>query len=71
MRKFELVHYASIGELESGDEDGVGEGGGGAGNYRREEVVSIALGGRKKRRARSGGCANNVKMGTWVWVLRK
>ena len=43
MRKWGWVHYASIGELESGDEDEGGEGGGGAGNYMgREDVVSIA-----------------------------
>ena len=41
MRRCGLDHYASIGELESGEEDGVGEGGGGAGNYTREELVSI------------------------------
>ena len=38
-----MVHHAIIGEPESVDEAGGGEGGGGAGNYiRREEVVSIS-----------------------------
>ena len=36
------VHHASIGELESVDEAGGGEGGGGAGScIRGEEVVSV------------------------------
>lgn len=43
MRQCGWLHHASIGEPESVDEAGGGEGGGGAGNYMgRAEVISIA-----------------------------